>query len=920
MVQFLSFKKKLKENISDLSGEENTQERAMRPLLPLLPMMPSIIKVSMQKNTPILPQITELLTQEDLHSFTDLSLSLMACALAERKHITVQDYEDILEFCKEIFGDDALDTRFQAKLHAALLRDYSTHEKRLVCIEHFRTFLIENKSDLNLSSPMLGSLYKALHELTLQAQRKKYSLSSRFFDEAELLFMEHKIQKKKEKLFSLDFTKNPDSEDKNSFFSFTKFPSLLPQQAKNKADFLHIENLPFINRFIEKKAYPLSTQIQSEFKKEHELQELENLALSHRNTLLLEQIKAFRSLLLPQDFRIVVLGEGKRGKSSLINALLASHLLPTKAVTPETGTLIELYHAKETKYEIEWLNNKELEELEKIFNTEKSNILLKKKFENLKKLLSDKEFLSTLDTIKISRAEELSDFISAEGLYTSLIKKVRIGLNSESLPKGILLVDTPAINASDPFYHLLTKDECIKADCLIFVLDSKKPDSYSEIQLLRDLAKTSRAIKIIGVLTHPSDEEAEVAQAKQRAFDTLKEGIKTVEGVDDIDIINVFSFNPKDALDKHEKNPSILNPMQKVRFEEDYIAFIDAITQTIQANAHSTKFAKRLEATYHHLLDFAKSNKKDNLALYQAQFPSESHTKILKNHADNLTKATEEYADHARALILSAITELEMWRVNSERAIIMLQERIFNNISSEMRDYVEELGDNFAKEDEWFEFDEEISSLIARELIDRFTEEQKADLMIWEEKFQLFTKNLEQLSMQCFAQIQKSSTDLQVLCQTDSKLDHILVQTMKHMNRITLFFSGAGAGLLASSGLVNLLAIGSAAFAFITTPIAFPSLLLLGATAYAVRAFANPAKRKAQFIEKKEAKIQDFANNVSKELFNQLDIIQEELMHSYAQAVHKSLAPALEIMASEAVNLHLYLDVIEKQKKQLGRD
>ncbi len=920
MVQFLSFKKKLKENISDLSGEESTQERAMRPLLPLLPMLPSIIQVSMNKQMPILPKLTDLLTHEDLHSFTDLSLSLMACALAERQHMTVQDYEDILGFCKEIFGDDALDTRFQTKLHAALLRDYSTHEKRLVCIENFRTFLIENKSDLNLSSSMLGSLYKALHELTLQAQRKKYNLSSRFFDEAELLFMEHKIQKKKEKLFSLDFTKNPDDEQKNSFFSFTKFPSLIPQQAKNKADFLHIENIPFINKFIDKKAYPLSTQIQSEFKDEHKLQELENMALSHRNNLLLEQIKAFRSLLLPQDFRIVVLGEGKRGKSSLINALLTSQILPTKAVTPETGTLIELYRAKETTYEIEWLNNKELEELEKIFNTEKSNILLKKKFENLKKLLSDKEFLSTLDTIKISRAEELADFISAEGLYTSLIKKVKIGLNSESLPKGILLVDTPAINASDPFYHLLTKDECIKADCLVFVLDSKKPDSYSEIQLLRELAKTSRAIKIMGVLTHPSENETEIQEAKQRALETLKEGIKTVDGVEDIDIINVFSFNPKHSLEMHEKNPSLLNPVQKVRFEEDYIAFVDAITQTIQANAHSEKFTKRLEATYHHLLDFASSNQKDNLKQYQAQFPAGHHINALANHAENLTRATEEYAEHARALILSAISELDVWRVNSERAIIMLQERIFHHISSEMRDYVEELGDDFAKEDEWVEFDEEISSLIARELIDNFTHEQKADLEIWEEKFQLFTRDLEKLSMQCFAEIQRSGAQLEVLCKTNSTLDHLLVQTVKHMNRITLFFSGAGAGLLASTGVVNLLALGSAALAFITTPIAFPSLLLFGATAYAVRAFANPAKRKAQFIEKKEAKIQDFANNVANELFAQLDIIQEELMHSYAQAVHKSLAPALEIMASETVNLHLYLKVIQRQKQLIGSD
>ncbi len=895
-----SFRQKLQENFSDLSGDEFSQEISS----PLLNMLPEVVRTSINKNMPILPRLSLEMTREDQQNLADHCLALMACAVAERGHFTVYDYETMLEYCKDIFGEEAMHARFQAKLHAYLLRDYSQEDVRFKALEDFRIYLNKYSSDINLTQNVLDSIYTAIHELTLYEERQKYNIQSRFFEEVELLFMEFDVHKKKKKLFSQN------DEKKQTFLSNTKGSA---SSAKSKGLFDKLKNLSKIE---EMGLFSFAKEQNTEIFHGEELENLENYALAFRDSTLLEQIQAFRSLLIPQDFRIVVLGEGKRGKSSLINALLGQNILPTRAIIPETGTLVELYYSPVNTYEIEWINEQEFEELENILYAEEFNILLQKKFENLKQVFNNKELFANLQSITINRPEDLHEFISADGLYTSLIKKVRIGINSENIPKGILIVDTPAINASDPFYHILTKEECLKADCLIFMLDARKPDSYTEIQLLKELATKGRALDLIGVLSHPSDSQSERELAKKRALETLSEGIRSVEA---INLINVFLFNPKEIIEIYEKNTSLVGYVHKQSFDKDYLNFVDSITQVIRKDVHSSVFNERLEATFTHLMSFAQTNKSLVDEQYRKSLPSDNHKEVLRKHAEHLAFATEEYADHARSLILSAIHDINEWRVNSERSISLLEERIVLHISKAMHNYADSLGNDFAKESAWENFDENESSRIARSLLDEFTAEQRADLNAWEEKIQLFNDSMQEISSQCFAEIQKSSADLKILTSTNSKFDHLLVKTFSHMAKLTLFLSGTGTGLLASTGVVNILALGTATLAFLSSPIIIPSAILIGGAAYVLRSFGNPQKRKENFLQRKEDKLREFSKQISKNLNEQLDKIQEELMLGYSQAVHKSLAPALEIMASEAVNIHLYLEVIDKQQKQLSQ-
>ncbi len=893
-ISLQSFGKKIKDNLNDLSGVDREEQES-----PLLTMLPALMHASIQPEGTVLSRLVDEITKQDRHSLVDHCLALMACAIAERENLTLYDYEDILTKCKELFDDEALSMRFQAKLHSALLSDYSTEQARANVLNNFRVFLAENTYSQKITKDFLDALYAALFDLSLQKQREKFNIPSRFFEEVELLFMEYDVQKQREKLLS-------QGKDMQSFFRFQG--DFLPKIPKNLP---LIDTLKRTTDNVPKNLFSFAKKQESDLPYEAELSKLQEYALCFRDTVVLEQISAFRNLLIPQDFRIVFLGEGKRGKSSLINALLGERILPTKAIIPETGTLAELYYSKENCYEIEWIDEQAYEELEKILYTEESNILLKRKFENLQKIFTNKELFENLQNITISKSEELSDFISADGLYTALIKKVRMGVNSENIPKGILIVDTPAINASDPFYHVLTHDEALRADCIVMLLDSRKPDSYSEIMALKELTKKGRAIKIIGVLTHPPEAHYERELAKQRALETLQEATREVES---IELVDVFIFNPNIVLQTHEQNASLLAHVHKQNFDAEYLNFLAAITKIIKEDIHTSIFNERIETTYSHLVSFVESNKQELSKQYAKNLPSFEHVKFLASHSSRLVLATEKYAEHARSLVMTVVHDIETWRNKAERAILLLEERIVLHLSKAMRQHADSLGNNFAKEQEWQTFDEEESVAIVKSLLDDFMAEQREDLQAWETKIQLFNDNMQEITLECVEQIQKVSEEIHVLFTTNSKIDHVLVQTAAHMNRLTLFLGGAGTGLLASSGIFNALALGTATFAFLTTPIVIPTALLIGATAYALRSFANPQKRKEYFLQKKEAKVREFAKTISQDFSVQLEQIQNELFLAYAQAVHKSLAPALEIMASEAVNIHLYLQVIEKQQ------
>lgn len=145
--------------------------------------------------------------------------------------------------------------------------------------------------------------------------------------------------------------------------------------------------------------------------------------------------------------RIVVLGEIKHGKSTLINALLRGPLLPI-GVTPTTGAVVgirvdTLHHQTGTFLVDAHGERSEVE-------ADRFEVLARGK-----------------DQDEAGRTPELL-------------------VEADRLPPTLELIDTPGFNDIDRFRAAVSRSELPRADVLVLVLDATQVLSRSELGLIRD--------------------------------------------------------------------------------------------------------------------------------------------------------------------------------------------------------------------------------------------------------------------------------------------------------------------------------------------------------------------------------------------------------------------------------------------------
>ncbi|MCA9692029.1 MAG: dynamin family protein [Nannocystaceae bacterium] len=141
--------------------------------------------------------------------------------------------------------------------------------------------------------------------------------------------------------------------------------------------------------------------------------------------------------------RVVILGEIKHGKSSLINALVGAKLLPT-GVTPTTGATVEVKRGDHGGF---WLWGQ------------------------------DSDAPAALDEERFARLARGKE--PAGGL-------LRATVEGDVLPPGLELVDTPGINDIDQVRGLSSRGQLPRGDALVFVLDATQALNRTELLFLRD--------------------------------------------------------------------------------------------------------------------------------------------------------------------------------------------------------------------------------------------------------------------------------------------------------------------------------------------------------------------------------------------------------------------------------------------------
>lgn len=186
-----------------------------------------------------------------------------------------------------------------------------------------------------------------------------------------------------------------------------------------------------------------------------------------------------------QAFNLVVCGEFKRGKSSVVNALLGAEVLPT-AVVPLTSVVTLLMHADTPHAEV-------------VFDSGECR------------------------TVSLAA---LPDYVTERGNPGNAkgVREVAVGWPAPWLAQGLRLVDTPGIGSVHQHNTEVTRRYLPEADAVIFVASVDQPLSRHELDFLAEIrGHAGKLFCLLNKIDHLND--AELAESTGFAAQVLQQAL-----------------------------------------------------------------------------------------------------------------------------------------------------------------------------------------------------------------------------------------------------------------------------------------------------------------------------------------------------------------------------------------------------------
>lgn len=172
-----------------------------------------------------------------------------------------------------------------------------------------------------------------------------------------------------------------------------------------------------------------------------------------------------KKLLEDAEYNVVVCGEVKKGKSSLLNAIIGQEILP---VNNEIAT----------------------SQVFRISNSEKESFQL---------VFTDGTRQNILKTDLSRYGSQIDANLKGEPVFQNRsLSYIQVNIPIAFLPKGVSLVDTPGLGALYKSHEWITQNYVSNADAIIFVLDPERPIEEQEKKfILRALDVTENIIFVM---------------------------------------------------------------------------------------------------------------------------------------------------------------------------------------------------------------------------------------------------------------------------------------------------------------------------------------------------------------------------------------------------------------------------------------
>ncbi len=327
-----------------------------------------------------------------------------------------------------------------------------------------------------------------------------------------------------------------------------------------------------------------------------------------------EAIQSWENLVrekLEETFSLVVIGDFKRGKSTLINSLLGKDLVTTN-VTPETVTINRISYGDEPKMEAVLQNGRRLRlDLNELNRSELEKI--------------------------ISELPEPIDYIDIK--------------DNNDLLKEIAIVDTPGIGDLLKTYDQKVMDYLIKADAVLYIVSALSPISETE-QIFLNAAVLPHSFSRLFVVINMADcidDQEDVERIKN----SITEKVKTV-----VPNANIFSVS---GLDEYCRKKQLKRPNPELAdyLEHNYLE----LENTIQSDIILQKMVIKSERVLHtirrmahdieariKLIGYMLSNSKEDLEKLEEKYEQENLeiSSLIRKSSDKLHEDIHRYNVEAK--------------------------------------------------------------------------------------------------------------------------------------------------------------------------------------------------------------------------------------------------------------------------------
>lgn len=196
----------------------------------------------------------------------------------------------------------------------------------------------------------------------------------------------------------------------------------------------------------------------------------------------LERIAVLRERLKTERFQLAALGQFKRGKSTVLNALLGKSVLPT-GVVPVTAIATFLEPSSDWRVRVTYRSGK-------------------------------------IDNFELSGADAacecLTKYVTEDSNPRNALNvaRVEVFLPSEFLQRGVILIDTPGVGSTHRHNTAAADAVLPECDAALFVVSADPPITEVELEYLARIRKTAaRVIVVLNKIDIVESHEHETATA-----------------------------------------------------------------------------------------------------------------------------------------------------------------------------------------------------------------------------------------------------------------------------------------------------------------------------------------------------------------------------------------------------------------------